>query len=60
VPLKPCPICRHEAPRMLDAPSKVATVTYYRCNPCGHVWHIPKNDPDGPIVVVTDEPKPKG
>jgi len=28
-------------------------VTYYRCDPCGHVWCADNNRPDLPARVVT-------
>ena len=37
-----CPECRLYAPRILIDVSKTATVTYYRCDACGHVWTLPK------------------
>ena len=30
---------------------------YYRCEACGHVWHVPKVNPDGPPVTVSQGAK---
>jgi uncharacterized Zn finger protein len=53
MPFRPCPECQHQTPRLLEALSHVALVNYFRCEACGHVWHIQKSDPDGPMVAVT-------
>jgi hypothetical protein len=53
MPTRPCPICAHTAPRYLPATSEHADVNYYRCDPCGHVWSIPKDKPDAPPRHVT-------
>ena len=53
MPLRPCPICRHSTPRWLETCSQDAYVNYYRCEPCGHVWTVPKNDPNGLVTPVT-------
>jgi hypothetical protein len=57
MPSQPCPQCKAAAPRLLDATSKHASVLYYRCAKCGHVWTVPKYDPDGPITHITITPK---
>jgi len=44
MPLRPCPNCDAAAPRFLEESSKEATVWYYRCAACGHVWSIQKQD----------------
>jgi len=47
---------------MLEGPTAVAFVIYYRCDACGAVFHFPKHDPNAPPVVVTetsDDDKPK-
>lgn len=59
MPVRPCPVCQHPAPRVLEALTEIAEVIYYRCDKCGNVWHVTKLDPDGPAVVVTDNGKPK-
>ena len=42
---------------MLDSASEIAVVIYYRCAACGHVWHVPKADPNGPPVTVSQGAK---
>ena len=58
MPTRPCPICQHTSPRYLPATSEHAVVSYYRCDPCGHVSTVPKDKPDAPPGHVTP-PKPK-
>ena len=53
MPIRPCPTCANQTPRELDSLSKVAYVYYYRCEPCGHVWTLPKDNPDAPTRTVT-------
>lgn len=53
MPARPCPECRHPAPRFLAAPSQSADVSYYRCDDCGHVWHVPNTHPDAAPYPVT-------
>jgi hypothetical protein len=36
--------------------SKDAEVNYYRCGDCGHVWNVPKDNPDDPPRHVTRLP----
>lgn len=38
-----CPNCE-TAGRFLEESSRYAWVEYYRCDPCGHVWHYAKGD----------------
>jgi uncharacterized Zn finger protein len=57
MPIRPCPQCKAQTPRLLDKTSDGASVWYYRCEKCGHVWTVPKWDPDGPISHVTITPK---
>ena len=47
----PCPVCERSA-RWLDAASQDAHVDYYRCDGCGHVWNVPKGQPDAPRKTV--------
>lgn len=54
MPAHSCPKCRQPAPRWLPETSKDATVNYYRCDECAHVWNIPKNDPDAIPKVITE------
>ena len=51
--IRPCPSCHASSPRFLPATSQHADVNYYRCDPCGHVWTIPKSNPDGPPHHIT-------
>lgn len=57
MPIRPCPECHTETPRVLDGASRDAYVWYYRCEKCGHVWSIAKSNPDGPIHHVTTPKK---
>jgi len=54
--VRPCPNCQTETPRLLYDTSQFASVWYYRCDKCGHVWHVLKSDPDGPTSDVTLPP----
>jgi hypothetical protein len=56
MPIRPCPKCHSTTPRFLEDTSKEAFVWYYRCQSCGHVWIVPKDNPDGPIRDVTVDP----
>jgi hypothetical protein len=49
VPNQLCPTCEKPTQRKLDGPSDFATVNYYRCEGCGHVWTTSKKD--GSIVT---------
>jgi hypothetical protein len=42
---------------LLESASEHAHVWYYRCDKCGHVWNVPKNDPTAPPRPVTEPPK---
>ena len=53
MPFRPCPACQFQTPRLREAASRDADVHYYRCEACGHVWHVSKYNPDGPMVAVT-------
>ena len=53
MPHTKCPQCHFAPPQWLSETSKEAVVDYYRCEACGHVWHVPKSHPDGPITSVT-------
>ena len=43
MPIQPCPACARAA-RRLDDSTKFASVNYYRCEGCGHVWTTSKED----------------
>ena len=57
MPIQPCPACAQQPPRHLDETSKEAHVNYYRCNSCGHIWTIHKQDPSR-VTHVTRLPEP--
>lgn len=63
MPVRFCPTCQNPTPRTLDAPRLLAAVNYYvnyyRCDLCGAVWNVDKNDPHGPICIVTNGLPPK-
>jgi len=59
VSARACPKCQSKNPRFLAGASAEATVTFYRCDKCGHVWTVSKYDPDGPMVAVTVDPPKK-
>ena len=42
MPIRLCPSCKAEMPRLLDQSSKDTLVWYYRCLVCGHVWAVDK------------------
>jgi hypothetical protein len=46
-----------EACAMASGVSKDAQVDYYRCGECGHVWNVPKDNPDDPPHHVTPLPE---
>lgn len=52
MPHRVCPTCRAPG-RLLEAASKDATVEYYRCDACGHVWNHDKANPNAPPRHVT-------
>ena len=54
VPPTTCPSCGGPNFRHLQAPSDQASVNYYRCNQCGHVWTTKKGD-SGKITHVTEK-----
>ena len=57
MPTLACPACQ-TLTRHLDFPSEGATVNYYRCLSCSHVWTVSKTDPLR-IAHVTPLPKSK-
>src|SRR5262245_15802058 len=47
MPHPACPACLSTRVRWLAETSKRTYVDYYyRCGDCGHVWSVPKNNPD--------------
>jgi Pyruvate/2-oxoacid:ferredoxin oxidoreductase delta subunit len=59
MPIRPCPRCHRLTARWLEESSKHAYVNYYRCDGCGMVWNVPKENPDAPIKQVTRDVPPK-
>jgi hypothetical protein len=57
MPVRPCPKCGEQTPRLLQGASSYSWVNYYWCGRCKHVWNIPKDTPDGPIQHVTPPPE---
>lgn len=42
--LKSCPCPKCDVPgRWLESLSREAYVDYYRCDPCAHIWSVPKD-----------------
>jgi hypothetical protein len=56
--VRPCPNCLYPAARYLEGPSADAHVRYYRCEPCGHVFVVPNENPDGPPRTIAPGKKP--
>ena len=50
MPIRPCPECQHQPLRLLEAASKSAWVNYYRCDECGHLWTVPKDQPEAALT----------
>jgi hypothetical protein len=48
-----CPACGSKHVQWLEDTSKDAYVDYYRCNDGGHVWSVPKDNPDAEPHHVT-------
>jgi ssDNA-binding Zn-finger/Zn-ribbon topoisomerase 1 len=44
MPVRPCPACGEPTPHHLDESSKGASVDYYRCPNCNHIWTVDKLD----------------
>jgi uncharacterized Zn finger protein len=51
--IHPCPNCSQGRARPLHGISHDAYVFYFRCQRCGHVWHVPKDHPDAEPTDVT-------
>ena len=59
--VRPCPHCRNQAARLLDHSSAGADVWYFRCERCGHVFAVRKNNPTAaPWTVVPGKTEPEG
>ena len=50
--IRPCPYCRNPAPRLLAHSSADAHVWYFRCEPCGHVFAVRRDNPEAPAWTV--------
>ena len=56
MPVQPCPACNRPTPRLLDFTSQLASVNYYQCDWCTHIWTASKED--GSLVThVTNPPQ---
>ena len=60
VPNQPCPCCGANTPRLVESVSQIATVNYYRCALCGHVWTVAKDGSERihhvtPLPATRDE-----
>ena len=53
-----CSECHAGHGRWLPASSAAAMVDYYRCGYCGHVWTLPKGQPDGHRFAATSTESP--
>jgi hypothetical protein len=58
MPTLGCPDCGQPTTRYLLTPSDIAIVNYYRCDDCGHMFSLPKYDPDAPPRHLT-APRPR-
>lgn len=50
--VRPCPHCRNATPRLLGESSAGAIVWYVRCEQCGHVFAVRKDNTAGPTFTV--------
>jgi uncharacterized Zn finger protein len=55
MPIRPCPKCGEPTLRLIEAANQIAYVYYYRCEQCGHVWTIPKDNQNAPPTPITQE-----
>ena len=53
MPHRICPNCGKRG-RLLENSSRDAYVEYYRCDPCGHIWHYEKGNPHALPQDVTE------
>ena len=53
MPTRPCPDCGQPAPRHLPDTSAKSVANFYRCDKCGHVFSVSKDNPDAPSRHVT-------
>jgi hypothetical protein len=57
MPNSRCPVCPSKHVQWLSGLSKHAQADYCRCGDCGHVWNVPKDNPDDPPHHVTPLPE---
>jgi hypothetical protein len=38
---------------LLEGVSTNSVMNYFRCEQCGHVWTIPKDDPEADATAIT-------
>lgn len=50
--LRPCPWCASRSAYWLEGTSTESLVNYCRCDECGCVWTIPKDQPDATPTLV--------
>lgn len=61
MPSRPCPACAATALRYLPKVSVEASVHYYRCDACGHIFTVAKGAPDAaPAQLSHDAERPRG
>jgi hypothetical protein len=52
MPKRSCPQCQKTGRFLADSSAK-STVDYYRCDYCGEVWCLDRDDPTKPLKIVT-------
>ena len=57
MPIRPCVACGVATTRLLDEASRHSIVWYYRCDACGHVWALHKDN--GQVHHVTPLERPE-
>jgi hypothetical protein len=55
-----CPSCDRSTARWLEAASRNAHVDYFRCDDCGHVWCVSKEQPAAAPHTVAEGRKTGG
>jgi hypothetical protein len=50
--VRSCPHCCHPTPRLLGDSSAGTHVWYFRCEQCGHVFSVPRDNPEAPPWTV--------
>ena len=59
MPIRPCPACGAKTPQLLEEPSNYASVWYFRCDTCGHVWAIEKDTGRTHHITATETATPE-